>query len=289
MSERWPPILGVVGFDGGYRSAVALAIPPEELLTGEGEFTGGGPERFGACCNADNSCTDGVTQFDCTSLGGIYQGDGTDCASVDCGGTLTGACCTNGECSILSESDCTDGGGNYLGDGTTCDEVCNCDSLTSVTLCKCGFPPFQDPIGGLYYLGYDCSGIFHDEVDPVTFWLTLTTYCCNNDCIVGESCCVQSWDVDTCTPGPTEPPDCEATCFSDPCSNCGNVQGVSDEYTTEMLIANTEALYVATFGICAGTLIHTLSPDESCCTVCCVIPVSIAPDGAFTDPFFQNN
>ncbi len=35
MSERWPPMLGVVGFDGGYKSAVALAIPPEEPITEE--------------------------------------------------------------------------------------------------------------------------------------------------------------------------------------------------------------------------------------------------------------
>ncbi len=41
-------------------------------------------------------------------------------AGCCCGG---GACCTDGVCSILSESNCTDGGGNYLGDGSTCDGV----------------------------------------------------------------------------------------------------------------------------------------------------------------------
>ncbi len=134
MSERWPPMLGVVGFDGGYRSAVALAIPPEELLTEEG-FLGGEPEGTGACCNGDSSCTDGVTQFDCTSSGGIYQGDGTDCASVDCG-TPSGACCIGSDCTIETESDCTGMGGTYQGDGTVCDPNpcggCDCSAATHI-------------------------------------------------------------------------------------------------------------------------------------------------------------
>ncbi len=44
-----------------------------------------------------------------------HRGQGT--------GTGTGACCTDGECSILSESDCVAGGGNFMGVGTTCDDV----------------------------------------------------------------------------------------------------------------------------------------------------------------------
>ncbi len=119
-AERWPPMLGVVGFDGGYKSAVALAIPPEGLVAGEGEFAGGEPEGTGACCNADNSCTDGLTQFDCTSSGGIYQGDGTDCASVVCAG-VAGACCVGTDCSVITADACAGIGGTYQGDGTGCD------------------------------------------------------------------------------------------------------------------------------------------------------------------------
>ncbi len=156
-AERWPPMLGVVGFDGGYKSAVALAIPPEGLVAGEGEFGPG--EGIGACCYDDGTCDD-ISEFDCTSAGGTYQGDGTDCASVTCTGvccepgcvddttpdgcsldggtfqgfgttcdddpppcpeTTTGACCIDGECSILSEDDCSSADGRYEGDGTDCD------------------------------------------------------------------------------------------------------------------------------------------------------------------------
>ncbi len=185
-AERWPPMLGVVGFDGGYKSAVALAIPPEGLVGGEGEFAGG-PEGIGACCYNDGTCDD-ITEFDCTSAGGTYQGDGTDCASVSCtgvccepgcvddttpdgcaldGGTFqgfgttcsddppycpepTGACCgCCGVCDITSESDCV---GDYQGDGTVCDpNPCTCSG-------SCGF---FNPDDGMYYL----TKIYTNTVD----------------------------------------------------------------------------------------------------------------------------
>ncbi len=36
---------------------------------------------------------------------------------------ITGACCIDDECSILTEDDCATSGGHYLGDGSTCDGV----------------------------------------------------------------------------------------------------------------------------------------------------------------------
>ncbi|MCH7849446.1 MAG: hypothetical protein IIB53_13910 [Planctomycetes bacterium] len=41
------------------------------------------PEPYGACCFDDRSCTVEV-QDDCDSLGGTYQGDGTDCTANPC-------------------------------------------------------------------------------------------------------------------------------------------------------------------------------------------------------------
>jgi hypothetical protein len=35
---------------------------------------------LGACCLPDGSCADGLTQFQCENLGGLYQGDGAACA-----------------------------------------------------------------------------------------------------------------------------------------------------------------------------------------------------------------
>ncbi len=100
-------MLGVVGFDGGYRSAVALAIPPEGLVAGEGEFAGGGGEGFGACCYNDGTCDSPITEFDCTSAMGTYQGDGTDCGSVTC----TGVCCEPGCVDDTTPDGCSLDGG----------------------------------------------------------------------------------------------------------------------------------------------------------------------------------
>ncbi len=38
----------------------------------------------GACCNANGSCTNAVTQSACTGGGGTYQGDNVTCGSVSC-------------------------------------------------------------------------------------------------------------------------------------------------------------------------------------------------------------
>ena len=46
---------------------------------------GGGGDPTGACC-VDFTCQDAYTEADCTGMGGSYQGDGSDCADVDCGG-----------------------------------------------------------------------------------------------------------------------------------------------------------------------------------------------------------
>lgn len=74
----------------------------------------------GACCMTDGSCIDGL-RSDCTAAGGIYLGDGTDCATngADC---AIGACCfTDGTCQDnYQASQCLSEGGFYQGAGTMC-------------------------------------------------------------------------------------------------------------------------------------------------------------------------
>ena len=41
------------------------------------------PAQAGACCFDDGSCQD-LLGVECTTSGGSYQGDVTDCASTDC-------------------------------------------------------------------------------------------------------------------------------------------------------------------------------------------------------------
>jgi hypothetical protein len=74
----------------------------------------------GACCYPDGSCDIG-TEDECTTGGGIYQGDDVTCAEADCPLPPTGACCLpDGSCEDLTEGDCADSGGVYYGDGTSC-------------------------------------------------------------------------------------------------------------------------------------------------------------------------
>lgn len=78
---------------------------------------------LGACCTGA-TCTDvtnGVTE--CDGLGGVYQGDGTACATTTCGG----ACCLPNETcvSAVNGTDCIDnlGGAFFWGDGVACADV----------------------------------------------------------------------------------------------------------------------------------------------------------------------
>ena len=73
---------------------------------------------MGACCLPNGTC-DLRTQGDCTLAGGVYQGDNTNCGSVNCP-QPTGACCFGTSCLNLTEADCTQAQGTWLGVGSTC-------------------------------------------------------------------------------------------------------------------------------------------------------------------------
>ncbi len=264
-------MIGVVGFDGGYKSAVALAIPPEGLVAGEGEFAGG-PEGTGACCNADNSCTDDITQFDCTSSGGTYQGDGTDCASVDCGGG--GACCIDGECSILSAADCAASLGSYAGDGTTCGEVscigscCSgCGDCQNISEADCG------DVGGIWY-GPDI-GVFSCSPNPCLGGCCHSGVCSTetpDNCIGsgGTYLGAVAVGVDYCST------------FGNPCPEgdnpgCCEIGG----FCVGGFFSETDC------GLAGGSwspINICREPDE---LECCHYPFTVP--SVFNDPFFQNN
>lgn len=72
----------------------------------------------GACCLSDGTCEEG-SELICTLAGGVYQGDGTDCDTVDCEGW--GACCfVDFTCQNLAASECDALGGSYQGNETEC-------------------------------------------------------------------------------------------------------------------------------------------------------------------------
>ncbi len=74
------------------------------------------PKVTGACCLYDGSCVV-ISEQACTDAGGTYNGDDTDCESVEC----AGACCYyDGSCVNTSEQACIDEGGTFNGLGTDC-------------------------------------------------------------------------------------------------------------------------------------------------------------------------
>lgn len=92
------------------------------LATAIGGYNEPAVAQTGACC-----VTGGGVQFcsvetqdECTNLGGVYGGDGTQCTPF--GGCIPdgpiGACCTPGTCFTSTEANCN---GTWLGPDTECD------------------------------------------------------------------------------------------------------------------------------------------------------------------------
>lgn len=132
----------------------------------------------GACCQADGSCTVG-TQAACTTAGGTYQGDDSDCTPNPCPQPEpTGACCNGETCTEGTEAACTAAGGTYQGDDTDCASA------------KCGPPPgvCGDPASG------DCCQESQSGEPGCN-----NAACCEAVCLVDPYCCGQEagagyWD-----------------------------------------------------------------------------------------------
>ncbi len=115
----------------------------------------------GACC-IGSTCTVYAESL-CESLGGLYQGDSTDCGDVTCE-NATGACClTSGACATVAESQCDLVDGDYQGDNVPCDdEMC-----------------LPDPTGACCYFD-NCT--ITEEVDCIGAWLGADTTCTGTPC-----------------------------------------------------------------------------------------------------------
>ena len=86
--------------------------PNSEPCQGSGSPTG-------ACCLGSN-CQDGLTQSECESSSGIYQGDDSSCDTNPCSDPL-GACCFGEDCvDNYTQAECANDGGSYQGDGSSC-------------------------------------------------------------------------------------------------------------------------------------------------------------------------
>ncbi len=83
-------------------------------------YTPGGSAPSGACCLPDGTCA--LLRADDCRLGfGLYAGDNTACAGVQCAQPAPGACCLpDGTCTTATAADCGTLGGFFSGYGTVC-------------------------------------------------------------------------------------------------------------------------------------------------------------------------
>src|SRR5436190_8930682 len=124
----------------------------------------------GACCVPHDgivTCGGPVTQDLCVdTLGGVYQGDGTDCAVILC--PDVGACCLNtgNDCVALTEIGCTGLGGAFHGVGTNCSETGICDQ-----------PDCGNASAGNCFVNHSPAPFCNDQE------------CCQAVCVIAPYCC----------------------------------------------------------------------------------------------------
>jgi hypothetical protein len=86
---------------------------------------------MGACCLPNGSCIGPVSPESCQGQGGVFQGNATNCGSVNCPLPMGACCFSTGFCLRLTQTDCATAGGAYGGDGSDCaagcTEPCACD------------------------------------------------------------------------------------------------------------------------------------------------------------------
>jgi spore coat protein A len=80
------------------------------------------PQQISGACCQDATCTI-ETPADCTTLGGIYQGDGSSCSPNPCVEPFGACCASDGTCTEDTQNNCEGGGGVFRGDGSTCATV----------------------------------------------------------------------------------------------------------------------------------------------------------------------
>jgi hypothetical protein len=174
-----------------------------------------------------------VTTDEHPGLGTVINVDDTSIRRGGGGGgppvTPTGACCVDGECSIVTETECDESGGNYLGDDTTCEGVdCTQGACCDGSDCSITTP---DECTGIYQgdgttcdpnpceMPPCCENAFeHDG----SFFLTKTVCwegtgtgnapCCNGN---GNACSIITIDPDTCETTVV----CAGTGHTDDCSD----------------------------------------------------------------------
>ncbi|MEK6797998.1 MAG: hypothetical protein AABZ12_03455, partial [Planctomycetota bacterium] len=104
----------VCGPPGCLTATADAGTPVSEM--GQGELTASGAPPLNVAAAGECIEVDAPT---CQALGGLYQGDLTQCSLTTCP-LPSGACCNVDGCFITDRATCSSGGARYLGDGTVC-------------------------------------------------------------------------------------------------------------------------------------------------------------------------
>jgi hypothetical protein len=118
---------------------------------------------LGACCFTNGACFEDLTSTECEDSNGVYQGDGTTCADVEC--VTTEACCfQKAGCLDFPRDICIEAGGFPQGSGTNCAET-ECFPVGACCLADGGClddatPEECDAEGGVFQGdGTACGGV----------------------------------------------------------------------------------------------------------------------------------
>ncbi|MHC4320131.1 MAG: multicopper oxidase domain-containing protein [Planctomycetota bacterium] len=97
----------------------------------------------GGCCQGA-TCTI-ETPGDCSTAGGVYQGDGTSCSPNPCVDPAGACCASNGTCTDVTQSTCV---GTFQGEGSTCATVEYCPIQLTPYLDALPVPGPATPVAG---------------------------------------------------------------------------------------------------------------------------------------------
>lgn len=217
----------------------------------------------GASCFPDGSCSV-LTESECISQGGAYQGDGTNCSPNPCV-LLIGACCfDDGTCSEVDEADCLTLNGAYQGDGSTC-LADLCPVILTRFLDALPIPgpaqPVTGVVGGEATYQIDMTQFeqqLHTDLPPTTVWgyagsypgptieatrdLPVTVEWINDLRDSGGSPRVDHYlPVDTCLHGPDSLGDAPRTVVH---LHGGHVPHEADGYPEDTFLPGESATYI---------------------------------------------
>ncbi|MEE2906836.1 MAG: hypothetical protein VX527_03290, partial [Planctomycetota bacterium] len=149
----------------------------------------------GACCLADGACVD-ITELECFSSGGNFNGIGIPCYDVNC--PIPGACCLSDvECAVLFLDDCLDQDGDFRGYGTSCEQIdCSqaeynndCQDAWLVTDGDHEFSTMSATTDGSAHEGCEFDGQTYNDI-----WFRYTTTC--NGLLAVSTCNLVNYDSD---------------------------------------------------------------------------------------------